>query len=74
MAIAFGVLQITIKEEDRLAAVISEIDSDVRIVPRRAYVKTPTGQGYVNRSFEGTRLVFVSVVINVKTNPTILVH
>ncbi|KAK2152256.1 hypothetical protein LSH36_334g04014 [Paralvinella palmiformis] len=44
---------ITIKEEDRLAAVISEIDSDVRIVPRRSYIKTPTGQGFVNRSFEG---------------------
>ena len=42
-----------IKEEDRLAAVISEIDSEVRIVPRSAYVKSPTGQVYKNRSFEG---------------------
>ena len=46
-------LQITIKEEDRLAAVICEIDEDVRIVPRGAYVKKPTGQVVSNRSFEG---------------------
>ena len=45
--------QITIKEEDRLAACISEIDRDVRIVPRSSYVKSPTGQIYSNRSFEG---------------------
>lgn len=44
---------IMIKEEDRLAAVIADIDVDVRIVPRGAYVKTPTGQVYRNRSFEG---------------------
>ena len=44
---------ITIKEEDRLSAVIAEIDADVRIVPRGSYVKTPTGPVYANRSFEG---------------------
>ena len=42
-----------IKEEDRLAAVVADIDEDVRIVPRSAYVKTPTGPVYKNRSFEG---------------------
>ena len=42
-----------IKEEDRLAAVISDIDHDVRIVPRGAYIKSPTSQVYDNRSFEG---------------------
>ena len=45
--------QITIKEEDRLASVISEINDDVRIVPRGAFMKTPTGQVVTNRSFEG---------------------
>ncbi len=45
--------QIFIKEEERLAAVIDEIDHDVKIAPRGAYVKTPTGQVYRNRSFEG---------------------
>ena len=50
-------MQITIKEEDRLAAVIADIDADVRIVPRGSYVKTPTGQVYQNRSFEGTSLL-----------------
>lgn len=44
---------VTIKEEDRLSAVIAEIDSDVRIVPRASFVKTATGPVYENRSFEG---------------------
>lgn len=44
---------ITIKEEDRLSSVIAEIDEDVRIVPRAAFIKTPTGQVTPNRSFEG---------------------
>ena len=48
----FG-LQTMIKEEERLAAVLADIDNEVRIVPRGAYVKTPTGQVYENRSFEG---------------------
>ena len=47
------VQQITIKEEDRLAATIAEIEEEVRIVPRGAYIRTPTGQVYQNRSFEG---------------------
>jgi len=44
---------IAIKEEIRLAATIAEIDQEVRIVPRGAFVKTPTGPVYSNRSFEG---------------------
>lgn len=44
---------ITIKEENRLAAVIAEIDNDARIVPRAAFIKTPTGDVFVNRSFQG---------------------
>ena len=48
-----GSLQTTIKEEDRLASVIAEIDEDVRIVPRAAFIKTPTGNVISNRSFEG---------------------
>lgn len=44
---------ITIKEEERLASVIADIDHDVRIVPRGSYVKSPSGQIYSNRSFEG---------------------
>ena len=45
--------QITIKEEDRLASVVADIDEDVKIVPRGAFVKTPTGLVVPNRSFEG---------------------
>jgi len=44
---------ILIKEEDRLASVIAEIDEDVKIVPRAAFIKTPTGETIANRSFEG---------------------
>jgi len=44
---------IMVKEEDRLAAVISGIDHDSLIVPRGAYVKSPTQEVYNNRSFEG---------------------
>jgi radial spoke head protein 9 len=44
---------VVVKEEDRLAAVVAEIDHDVFIVPRGAYIRTPTGQIVNNRSFEG---------------------
>jgi len=44
---------ITIKEEDRLSSVIAEIDEDVRIVPRAAFIRTPTGNVISNRSWEG---------------------
>jgi len=45
--------QIQIKEEDRLAAVVSKIDNEARIVPRGAYIKTPLGKIVTNRSWEG---------------------
>merc|ERR1712179_32595 len=44
---------ISIKEEDRLASIVADIDEDVRIVPRGAFVKSPTGEVISNRSFEG---------------------
>ncbi|XP_077972759.1 radial spoke head protein 9 homolog [Styela clava] len=44
---------IHLKEEDRLAAVISSIDEDAAIVPRGAFVRTPLGEVHTNRSFEG---------------------
>lgn len=44
---------ITMKEEERLAAVVADIESDVSIVPRGAFVRTPNGQVVENRSFEG---------------------
>lgn len=55
---------IMIKEEDRLSAVIADIDSDVRIVPRGAYVKSPTGQVYKNRSFEGLSVAEAAKLCN----------
>ena len=41
------------KEEDRLAAVVSTIDAEVAVVPRGAYVKAPLGDVVVNQSFKG---------------------
>ena len=48
-----SLMQIMIKEEDRLASVIAHIDEEVAIVPRGSYVKTPHGTVLKNRSFEG---------------------
>eukprot|EP00794_Sanderia_malayensis_P020149 gene20149-22123_t len=44
---------ILIKEEDRLATVISAIDLEIAIAPRGAYTRTPTGEIHKNRMFEG---------------------
>ncbi|KAL5008947.1 hypothetical protein ScPMuIL_014528 [Solemya velum] len=44
---------VTIKEEDRLASVVAEIDEDVCIVPRASFIRTPDGEVIANRSFEG---------------------
>jgi len=49
----FSAIKIQLKEEDRLAAVISIIDEEARIVPRGAYIMTPVEQVHTNRSFEG---------------------
>jgi len=44
---------IQLKEEERVAAVVATIDSEARIVPRGAFIKTPLGEVHTNRSFEG---------------------
>jgi len=44
---------ITLKEEERLAAVVAQIDQDVMVVPRGAYVKSSTGDVHTSRHFEG---------------------
>ena len=46
-------LQIELKEEDRLAAVVAIIDEEVAVVPRGAYIKTPLDVITVNKSFKG---------------------
>jgi len=43
------------KEEDRLAGVIADIDRDVSVVPRGAFAQSPNGQMYENHSFAGIR-------------------
>ena len=47
-------MQIEMKEEDRLAAVVACIDEEVAIVPRGAYTKTPLGEVTLNKSFQGS--------------------
>lgn len=44
---------VTVKEEERLAAVISEIDHDTDLVPRGAFKTNPHGQIDANRTWEG---------------------
>jgi len=55
---------ITVKEEDRLSATIADIDHDVAILPRGAYVKQPTTQVYENRSFEGLSVAEAAKLCN----------
>jgi len=43
----------TLKEEDRLAAVVRLIDQDTSVVPRGSVLLTPTGEVTKNRLFEG---------------------
>ena len=54
LLIAMLLMQILIKEEDRLATVISTISHDVSVVPRGALIRTPTGEVRHNRMFEGS--------------------
>nr|XP_020494502.1 radial spoke head protein 9 homolog [Labrus bergylta] len=42
-----------VKEESRLAVTVHQIDEDVSVVPRGAFVKSPHGLVQVNRSFGG---------------------
>merc|ERR1712141_114393 len=44
---------VLIKEEDRLASVVSAIDQDVAVTPRGALIRTPTGIVKRSRMFEG---------------------
>ncbi|KAL3321240.1 Radial spoke head protein 9 [Cichlidogyrus casuarinus] len=44
---------ISMKEENRLAAVIARIDYDAQIIPRGAYIRVATGRVLRNKSFEG---------------------
>ncbi|KAL5464150.1 hypothetical protein EMCRGX_G033119 [Ephydatia muelleri] len=47
------VTTIEMKEEDRLAAVVTRIDEEGAIVPRGAYIKTALNEVTINRSFQG---------------------
>lgn len=44
------------KEEERLAATVADVDEEVAIAPRRAFVMTPQGHVVENRSFSGLSL------------------
>lgn len=43
----------TIKEEDRLATTIDDINDEAAIIPRGSYLRTPKGIVKPNRSFDG---------------------
>lgn len=46
-------LQITVTEEKRLAVAVHQIDAEVSVVPRGAFIKSPRGLVQLNRSFGG---------------------
>lgn len=46
-------LQITVTEEKRLAVSVHQIDAEVSVVPRGAFIKSPRGLVQLNRSFCG---------------------
>ena len=46
------------KEEDRLAAVVTRITDEVAIFPSGAYLKTPLNQ-VVNKSFKGNKRMLI---------------
>jgi len=46
-------ISIQVKEEDRLATIIAEIDQEAMIVPRGAYLRSPAGIVTRNISFSG---------------------
>jgi len=45
--------QIEMKEADRLAAVVAQVEEEGSVVPRGAYLKTPQGVVTLNKSFQG---------------------
>ncbi|CAL8095588.1 unnamed protein product [Calicophoron daubneyi] len=55
---------ITMKEEDRLAAVIERMENEVVIVPRGAYMRLPSGQVVRNKNFEGLTVAEASKLLS----------
>ena len=46
-------IQIEMKEQDRLASTISLIDNEVAVVPKGAFIRTPLGEVVQNKAFQG---------------------
>ena len=78
-------VQIEMKEEDRLAAVVASIDQEVAVVPHGAYIKTPLGGIRKNRSFEGINVLtlinmevcskgIITLVINIGTRTRVFIR
>ena len=49
-------VQIEMKEQERLAAAVSIIDNEVAVVPRGAFIRTPLGEVVQNKSFQGKHI------------------
>ena len=50
-------IKTNLKEEDRLAAVISRIEEEALIIPRAGFIQQPTGEIVKNRLFEGLSVI-----------------
>lgn len=54
------VVQIEMKEVDRLAAVVARIQEEAAVVPKGAYMQTEAGAVVPNNSFQGLSIAEVS--------------
>jgi hypothetical protein len=50
-------LKVMLKEEDRLSAVIHQIDEDTLLIPRGSFLQEPTGEIVKNRLFDGIYII-----------------
>lgn len=51
-------IQFKVTEEKRLAVTVHQIDEEASVVPRGAFIRSPSGPVQINRSFSGEVTVF----------------
>lgn len=61
MVMNCSLFQIKVSEESRLAVTVHQIDEEVSVVPRGAFIKGPDGCVQVNRSFSGKHIKLCDV-------------
>lgn len=66
--------QTKVSEESRLAVTVHQIDEEVSVVPRGAFIKSPHSLVQINRSFSGKHMQYngltLSLVSSIQTSYT----